>query len=77
MPNGFWVKEIPIEGFNNVSQLSFSSDDKALGIASVDEVSVLSLEPDELIKHGCKWAHDYLKNKPKEESDRTVCDDIK
>jgi WD40 repeat protein len=77
IPNGFWVKEIPIEGFNIVSQLSFSPDGKALAIASEDGVSVLSLEPDKLIKYGCKWAHDYLKNNPKAKSDRTLCDDIK
>ncbi|GAB1543028.1 hypothetical protein NUACC21_57020 [Scytonema sp. NUACC21] len=77
--NGVWFKDYEVFGFNPSIDLSFSPDGKSIATASEDGVLVLSLDRDELLKRGCNWAHDYLKNSLKnnpdvDKSDRTLCD---
>lgn len=77
-PNSVWVKDDPLirsfsEGLNG---LSFKSDGKTIAIASGEGVSTMSLDLDELLRRSCSLAHNYLKNNPRVESDRALCDDI-
>ncbi|MEH2042063.1 hypothetical protein [Nostoc sp.] len=55
--------------------VSFSPDAKSIASGG-DRVSVWNFDINELVKRGCDVAHDYLKNNPKAESDRHICDDI-
>ena len=59
-------------GSNNVS---FSPDGKSIASGG-DEISVWDFDLNQLLKRGCDMAHDYLKNNPKAENDRYLCDDI-
>ncbi|MEO1377338.1 MAG: WD40 repeat domain-containing protein, partial [Cyanobacteria bacterium J06635_10] len=58
--------------------ISFSPDGKSIAAAGQQGISVWDFDLDKLIKRGCNWARDYLKNNPNvDKSDRTVCDDVK
>ena len=57
--------------------VSFSPDGKSIAAASYQGIEVWDFDLDKLIKRGCDWARDYLKNNPNAESNRTICDDIK
>ncbi|MEO0967983.1 MAG: WD40 repeat domain-containing protein [Cyanobacteria bacterium J06639_18] len=64
--------------------VSFSPNGKSIAAASKQEVYsrnqgifVWDFDLDKLIKRGCNWAYDYLKNNPNvDESDRNLCDDV-
>ena len=57
--------------------VSFSPDGKSIAANNNGEIFVWDFDLDKLIKRGCDWAYDYLKNNPNvEESDRNLCDDI-
>lgn len=62
-----------------LSNVSFTSDSKAIAVANSDRVSFWNfLDLDELLVQGCDEARDYLKNNPNvDKGDRTLCDDIK
>ncbi|MEO0936440.1 MAG: hypothetical protein AAFY21_22830, partial [Cyanobacteria bacterium J06641_2] len=58
--------------------VSFSPDGKSIAAASQQGISVWDFDLDKLIKRGCNWGRDYLKNNPNvEDGDRTLCDDVK
>ncbi len=63
---------------NTVYRVSFSSDSQILASASADGTVILwNLNLDNLIKLGCNWVGDYLRNNPNvSESDRRLCDRI-
>ncbi|MFN6529339.1 hypothetical protein [Nostoc sp. ChiSLP03a] len=63
------------ERFGN-NDVSFSPDGKSIASGDSDGVLVWDFDLNQLLKHGCNMAHDYLKNNPKAESDRYLCDDI-
>lgn len=63
------------ERFGN-SDVSFSPDGKSIASGDYDGVLVWDFDLNQLLKRGCDEAHDYLKNNPKAESDRSLCDDI-
>lgn len=66
-----------LEGLGG-KDVSFSPDGKSIAAAGEKGISVWDFHLDTLIKRGCNWAHDYLKNNPNvEKSDRTLCDDVK
>ena len=56
--------------------VAFSPDGKAIAAAGNPNVAVWNFDLDELLKYGCDWARDYLKNNPKAKSDRHLCDGI-
>ena len=57
--------------------VSFSPDGKKIAAAKGKGISVWDFGLDKLLKRGCNWVYDYLKNNPNvEESDRNLCDDI-
>ncbi|MEQ9359127.1 nSTAND1 domain-containing NTPase [Coleofasciculus chthonoplastes] len=57
--------------------VSFSPNGKTIIAASDSGTLIWSLDLDNLLKRGCDWARDYLKNNPKiPKSDRTLCDGI-
>lgn len=57
--------------------VSFSPNGKSIAAAKSEGISVWDFDLNTLIKRGCNWAYDYLKNNPNvEESDRKLCDDI-
>ena len=57
--------------------ISFSPDGKTIAAAGREGISVWDFELDTLIKSGCNWARDYLKNnRSVEKSDRNLCDDV-
>ncbi|MEH2202506.1 MAG: hypothetical protein V7K53_00290 [Nostoc sp.] len=58
------------------SDVSFSPDGKSIASGDYDGVLVWDFDLNKLLKRGCDIAHDYLKNNPKAESDRYICDDI-
>ncbi len=58
------------------SDVSFSPDGKSIASGDSDGVLVWDFDLNQLLKRGCEIAHDYLKNNPKAESDRYICDDI-
>ncbi|MEH2259485.1 nSTAND1 domain-containing NTPase [Nostoc sp.] len=58
------------------SDVSFSPDGKSIASGDYDGVLVWDFDLNKLLKRGCDEAHDYLKNNPKAESDRYLCDDI-
>ncbi|MEH2081289.1 MAG: hypothetical protein V7K89_15200 [Nostoc sp.] len=58
------------------SDVSFSPDGKSIASSDYDGVLVWDFDLNQLLKRGCDEAHDYLKNNPKAESDRYLCDDI-
>ncbi|NEU75252.1 hypothetical protein PI95_022495 [Hassallia byssoidea VB512170] len=62
-------------GSDNVS---FSPDGKSIAAAYGQEgVSVWDFDLDYLLKRGCSWAHDYLRNNPKvKPADRNLCQGI-
>ncbi|MEH2311483.1 MAG: hypothetical protein V7K35_08790 [Nostoc sp.] len=55
--------------------VTFSPDGKSIASGG-DRASVWDFDLNQLLKRGCDEAHDYLKNNPKAESDRYLCDDI-
>lgn len=57
------------------NDVSFSPDGKSIASGG-KEISVWDFDLNQLLKRGCDEAHDYLKNNPKAESDRHLCDDI-
>lgn len=59
-----------------VWSISFSPDGQQLATAgSIGNAKLLQIESfDELMKQGCNWVRDYLKNNPNTESDRHLCD---
>ncbi|MGF1934242.1 MAG: eIF2A-related protein [Nostoc sp. ChiQUE02] len=59
-------------GWNDVS---YSPDGKSIASGG-NKISVWNFDLKELLKRGCVAARDYLKNNPKAESDRYLCDDI-
>jgi WD40 repeat protein/tetratricopeptide (TPR) repeat protein len=67
-----------------VQKARFSADGKIMAAIirnhnwnNDGQVSVRSVELDQLLKRGCNQVRDYLKNNPKvEKSDRKLCDDI-
>jgi WD40 repeat protein len=73
---------------NSINSLSFSPDGKAIAIASNDKRVILwylkrddweklsRTELKELVKKACGVVGNYLKHKPKDNSDRTLCPDI-
>ncbi|MBD2437711.1 eIF2A-related protein [Nostoc sp. FACHB-110] len=64
------------ERFGN-SSVSFSPDGKSIASAGdYNRISVWDFDLNQLLKRGCDAARDYLKNNPKAESDRHLCDDI-
>ncbi|MEH2040527.1 nSTAND1 domain-containing NTPase [Nostoc sp.] len=63
------------ERFGN-SDVSFSPDGKSIASGDYDGILVWDFDLNKLLKRGCDEAHDYLKNNPKAESDRYICDDI-
>ena len=63
------------ERFGN-SDVSFSPDGKSIASGDSDGILVWDFDLNQLLKRGCDEAHDYLKNNPKAESDRYLCDDI-
>ena len=74
------------KGVNGVESIAFSSDGKQLVTARLRENSdppgftraeLLQIEDlDKLLVQGCKWAGDYLHNKPKSDNDRHLCSGI-
>ncbi|MEH2305001.1 nSTAND1 domain-containing NTPase [Nostoc sp.] len=56
--------------------VSFSPDGKSIAAIGNGKILVWDFDLNELLKRGCNAAHDYLKNNPKVESDRSLCDDI-
>ena len=61
-----------------LSNVSFTSDGKAIAVANSDRVSVWNfLDLDELLVQGCDEARDYLKNNLNvDKGDLSLCDDI-
>ncbi|MEO1764520.1 MAG: WD40 repeat domain-containing protein, partial [Cyanobacteria bacterium J06629_18] len=58
--------------------VSFSPDGKSIAAAGYQGIKVWDFDLDKLIKRGCNWGRDYLKNNPNvEDGDRTLCDDVK
>ena len=57
------------------NDVSFSPDGKSIASGG-KEISVWDFDLNQLLKRGCDVAHDYLKNNPKAENDRYLCDDI-
>ena len=57
------------------NDVSFSPDGKSIASGG-NEISVWDFDLNQLLKRGCNMAHDYLKNNPKAENDRYLCDDI-
>jgi WD40 repeat protein len=75
--NSIWLKDTQLDTKKPLSSISFSPEGKAIAVTSNDQVSVLSLDLDEVLERGCNQVRDYLKNNPKaEKSDRHLCDDI-
>lgn len=60
-----------------VNNLSFSPDGQTLALASRDKTAILwrvdNLDLDSLVRRGCYWLHDYLKN---ESGDGNLCQGI-
>ncbi|MDF5706128.1 MAG: CHAT domain-containing protein [Nostoc sp. S4] len=62
---------------SQIKSLSLSPDGKTL-IYSGDKVILLHFDLDDLLKKGCDWLHDYLKNnRDVSAEDRRLCDNIK
>ena len=65
-----------------VESIDFSPDGKTLISGSDDRTVILWTKEDdpdskELLKHGCEWAQDYLKNNlALDETDRSLCDKV-
>jgi len=76
IPNGFWLKATQLYNNTGFSSPKFSPSNDSITVTSNDGKLLLSPSLDELLVQGCNWARDYLKNKPKEDSDRTLCDGI-
>ncbi|WP_414567309.1 eIF2A-related protein [Nostoc sp. CCY 9925] len=60
--------------FGNTN-VTFSPDGKSIASGG-KEILVWDFDLNQLLKRGCEIARDYLKNNPKAESDRHICDDI-
>jgi WD40 repeat protein len=73
--NGNLIKTFRSFGKRSVS---FSPDSKTIVAADDSGTMIWSLDLDELMRQGCDWVRDYLKNPTAkvDESDRTLCDDI-
>jgi WD40 repeat protein/tetratricopeptide (TPR) repeat protein len=82
IPNGFWFKATQL--FNTtglsdgLSDVNFSPSSQSITVTSNNGNLLLSPSLDELMRQGCDWVGDYLKNPNAkvDESDRTLCDDI-
>ncbi len=77
IPNGFWFKATQLFNTAGLSGVNFSPSSKSITVTSNNGNLLLSPSLDELMRQGCNWARDYLKNNPNvEKSDRHLCDDI-
>jgi WD40 repeat protein/tetratricopeptide (TPR) repeat protein len=78
IPNGFWFKATQLFNTTGLSGVNSSPSSQSITVTSNNGNLLLSPSLDELMRQGCDWARDYLKNSnPKDdESDRHLCDDI-
>jgi len=78
IPRGFWFKATQLYNSTWLSGVNFSPNSEPIRVTSNDDMLVLSPSLDDLMRQGCNWARDYLKNPNAkvEKSDRTLCDDI-
>ena len=68
-----------------VESIDFSPDDNKILASGSDDRTVILWNKKEddpssndLLKHGCEWARDYLKNNSNiDKSDRSLCDGVK
>lgn len=68
-----------LEGHSSyVSSVVFSPDGKTIASGSYDNtVKLWNMDLDDLLRRGCDWARDYLKNNPNvNKDDRHLCDDV-
>lgn len=74
--NGIWQQAFRLTVDQKLEDASFSSDGKSIAIVdTAGEVSVVKLDPEEFMKHGCDRIRDYLKDSPNVlEGDRHLCD---
>ena len=78
IPNGFWFKATQLFNTTGLSGLNFSPSSQSITVTSNNGNLLISPSLDELMKQGCDWVRDYLKNPNAkvDESDRHLCDDI-
>ncbi|WP_066377988.1 nSTAND1 domain-containing NTPase [Anabaena sp. CA = ATCC 33047] len=64
--------------FVDINTISFSPDGKLLAVGVEDGTVILhNLDLDNLLRRGCHWIRDYLRNNPNvSEVDRHLCDDV-
>jgi WD40 repeat protein len=74
--NDFWFQVTDLYNSTWFSGVSFNPNNESITVTSNDGKLLLSPSLDELLVQGCNWARDYLENKPKEDSDRHLCDGI-
>jgi WD40 repeat protein len=77
IPNSLWFEATQLDNSIWFSGVSFNPNNESITVTSNDGKLLLSPSLDELMKQGCGWAQDYLKNNSNvEKSDRKLCDDI-